>query len=61
MELTDETMRKWIGSREDYNFRKDGESKTILEVVMKVDEVFQEMFDNAWPEALEYFKKICER
>ena len=60
VELTDEMMRKWIGSREDYYFKKDGEAKTTLEVVMEVDEVFQKMFDKAWPKALEYFKEVCE-
>jgi hypothetical protein len=47
MELTDEVMKKWIGSREDYYLKKDGEAKTTLEVVMEVDQVFQEMFDQA--------------
>jgi hypothetical protein len=61
IEPTDGMMRKWIGSREDYYFKKDGEAKTTLEVVMEVDQVFQEMFDKAWPKALEYFKEVCER
>jgi uncharacterized protein YndB with AHSA1/START domain len=49
IELTDEIMKKWIGSREDYYFRADGNQQTIMEVKMEVDQVFQEMFDNAWP------------
>ena len=61
VKLTDEMMRKWIGLREDYFFRKDGEAKTTLDVVLEVDPVFQEMFDTAWPKALEYFKEVCER
>jgi hypothetical protein len=60
VELTDEMMKKWIGSREDYFFKNEGDEKTTLEVVMEVDEAFQEMFDTAWPKALEYFKEICE-
>jgi hypothetical protein len=60
VELTDEMMKKWIGSREDYFFKKDGEEKTTLEIVMEVDDAFQKMFDAAWPKALLYFKEICE-
>jgi hypothetical protein len=60
VELTDDMMKKWIGSREDYYFKKDSDEVTTLEVVMEVDEVFQEMFDGAWPKALQYFKEVCE-
>lgn len=61
VDLTDDMMRKWIGSREDYFFKKEEEEKTTLEIVMEVDEAFQEMFDTAWPKALAYFKEVCER
>ncbi len=60
VELTDDKMQKWIGTHENYYFKKYNENKTELEVEMIVDEAFQEMFDNAWPKALEYFKSICE-
>lgn len=59
--LTDEMMKKWMGSLEEYHFiRLDGDS-TKLEIVMTVDEVFQDMFDGTWPKALEYLKELCER
>lgn len=61
IELADEMMQKWIGSREDYFFTDDNETGTTLEVVMTVDEAFQEMFDSAWPHALQLFKEVCER
>jgi uncharacterized protein YndB with AHSA1/START domain len=61
IELTDDMMKKWVGSREDYFFHETAEGGTTLEVVMQVDPVFQEMFDNAWPKALAYFKQVCER
>jgi hypothetical protein len=61
IEPTEEMMKKWIGSREEYYFIKDGKARTTLEVVLEVDPVFQEMFDKAWPKALEYFKEVCER
>lgn len=61
LEDTDETTKKWIGTKEVYKFTKDGEDKTTLEVVMTLDEAFQEMSDGAWPKALELFKEICEK
>jgi len=60
VELTDEMMKKWIGSLEEYNFRKVNDNQTELKVIMTVDEAFQPMFDGAWPKALGYFKDICE-
>jgi hypothetical protein len=57
--LTDEMMQKWIGSREDYYFRKEGDDVTTLEVVMLADEAFEEMM-NAWSQALQLFKNVCE-
>ncbi|MEA5390755.1 SRPBCC domain-containing protein [Cyanobium gracile UHCC 0139] len=56
--LTDQMMRKWIGSREDYFFRNEGDV-TTLEVVMVADEAFEEMM-NAWSQALQLFKNACE-
>ncbi|MEM7550318.1 MAG: SRPBCC domain-containing protein [Bacteroidota bacterium] len=60
VELTDDMMRKWIGSLEEYHFHKEGDQNTKLEITMTVDASFQEMFDNAWPKALKYFKEVCE-
>lgn len=59
VELTDEMMRKWVGSQENYYFRKDSETETTLEVVMITDEAFEEMM-GAWERALQLFKEICE-
>jgi uncharacterized protein YndB with AHSA1/START domain len=61
VELKDEMMKKWIGSLEEYFFKKEEDELTTVEVVMTVDKAFQEMFDNAWPKALKYFKEVCER
>ena len=60
VELTDEMMKKWIGSLEEYYFKEEGSDVTKLRIVMTVDEAFQEMFDNAWPKALHYFKEVCQ-
>jgi hypothetical protein len=57
--LSDEMMRNWIGSREDYYFKKEGDNVTTLEVVMLADEAFEEMM-NAWSQALQLFKDVCE-
>ena len=60
VELTDKTMEKWIGSLEEYFFKKESDQITKLEIVMTVDKVFQEMFDTTWPKALQYFREVCE-
>lgn len=57
--LSDEMMKKWIGSREEYYFDKEGEETTLFRVEMEVDEAFEDMM-KAWPKALGYFKEICE-
>ena len=59
VELTDDMMRKWIGSQENYYFKKKSETETTLEVVMVTDEAFEKMM-NAWPKALQFLKEICE-
>lgn len=59
IELTDEMMQKWIGSREEYYFKEDADGVTTLEVVMVADEVFEEMME-AWPKALMLLKEVCE-
>lgn len=59
VELTDEMMQKWIGSREEYTFKSEGDHFTTLEVIMLADEVFEEMM-NLWPQALQFFKDACE-
>lgn len=60
-ELTDDMMKKWIGSLEEYFFKEESNQITKLEIVMTVDKAFQEMFDTAWPKALKYFKEVCEK
>ncbi len=60
VELTDEMMRKWIGSLDEYYFKKESNNVTTLEVVITTKEVFQEMLDGTWPKALQYLKEICE-
>ena len=59
VELSDDMMRKWIGSQEIYHFKRDGDAETTLEVVMITDEAYEEMM-GAWPNALQLFKDICE-
>ena len=58
--LTDDMMKKWIGSLEEYKFKKTSANSTSLEIKMTVDEVFKPMFDSSWPKALQYFKEVCE-
>ena len=57
--LTDDMMRKWIGTEESYYLREESPSITTLEVVIVTDEAFEEMM-SAWPKALQLFKELCE-
>ncbi len=59
LEPSDEMMRKWIGTLEIYKFKELGKTNTQMEVELFVDEAFEPMM-NAWTQALEYFKEICE-
>ena len=59
VEITDDMMRKWIGSKESYFFKKKSETETTLEVIMVTDEAFEKMME-AWPKALQLLKEICE-
>lgn len=58
-EPTDDMMRKWIGTQEDYYFKKESDTETTFEVVVVTDEAFEEMMA-VWPQALQFFKEICE-
>lgn len=60
IELSDEMMKKWIGTLEQYYFHKEDDERTRLEVIIVGDEAFEEMM-NAWEKALEYIKEICEK
>jgi hypothetical protein len=60
VEELDDVMQNWIGSLEEYYFFPDGEESTRLEMMLTLDEGFQEMFDGTWPQALGYLKEICE-
>lgn len=61
VEAADESMKKWIGSQENYYFKEVNENQTTFEVEMVVDESFQQMFDETWPKALQYFKEVSEK
>jgi len=58
LEPTDDMMRKWIGSFENYFFEKAGQG-THLRVEVVTDEAFEEMMQ-AWDHALRLIKDICE-
>ncbi|MCG8640080.1 MAG: hypothetical protein MI862_10090 [Desulfobacterales bacterium] len=59
IEPTDDMMKKWIGSQENYYFKKISNTETTLEIVMIADEAFEKIMD-AWSKALQLFKEICE-
>jgi uncharacterized protein YndB with AHSA1/START domain len=59
VELSNDMMKKWIGSLEQYYFHEDGKNQTTLEVIVKTDEAFEKMM-SPWSKALQYFKEVCE-
>ncbi len=59
IEPTDDMMRDWIGSEENYYFKEASDGGTTLEVVVVTDEAFEEMMQ-AWTTALQLLKEICE-
>jgi uncharacterized protein YndB with AHSA1/START domain len=56
----DEMGQKWIGSQEEYILEKQG-GETLLKIRNKTDPVFQKMFDDGWPQALQNLKQLCEK
>ena len=60
VEEYNDTMKKWIGTIEEYTFVDNGDDTTTLSVEMNTDEAFQQMFDDSWPKALELLKGVCE-
>jgi uncharacterized protein YndB with AHSA1/START domain len=60
LELTDDAMKRWIGSREDYFFESISPNKTSLTITMVMDEMFSDMANHGWPQALQDFKQLCE-
>lgn len=59
LEPTDDVMKAWIGTREDYFFESSGE-QTTLTITMVMDEAFSSMAQEGWPKALQQFKEMCE-
>ena len=59
LEPSDDMMRKWIGSRENYFFKASTDGGTLLDVEVVTDEAFEEMMQ-AWTPALQFLKEICE-
>ena len=50
---------KWIGTEESY-LLNESNGQTTLVIDMKTDAAFEDMFNNAWPKALENIKSLVE-
>ena len=59
LEPSDEMMRKWIGSQENYQLSKLDEDSTRLDITVVTDPIFEEMM-KPWNEALLLLKGLCE-
>lgn len=61
VELTtlDDSLKAWIGTKEEYYFSSNPDGSTKLDIKMESEAEFAEM-GKAWPTALQYLKEICE-
>lgn len=59
IEVTDDTMKAWIGTEEIYQLESINH-QTLLTVIMVMDETFAGMVEEGWPKALQRFKAVCE-
>ena len=60
-DTTSEEVRKWADQdpRENYTF-KEIDGKTELQIEVDSDDQWVEMFNDAWPKALNKLKELCE-
>ena len=56
----DEKSKLWAGAKENYTLRQKGEI-TTLSVDMDITEEFEQMFNDAFPKALQLVKEISEK
>ncbi len=55
-----EAAQKWIGATEAYHFVEENHV-TKLSIDMHAHEDYEKMFNDAWPEALQALKELCEK
>lgn len=59
-DTTSDTAKSWAGAFENYTFEEKG-GLTELMVDMYSIDVYEEMFRNTWPKALQRLKELAER
>jgi hypothetical protein len=59
-DTTSDAAKAWAGALENYTLKEKG-SVTELSVDMDIDAEFQEMFEGAWPKALQKLKELVEK
>ncbi len=59
-DTSSEAVEVWSGAFENYTFKEE-EGKTELLVDMDIVEEYKEMFESAWPKALNKLKEIAEK
>ena len=52
--------KKWAPAYENYTFKEEN-GKTTLSIDMDIEEEYEEMFTELWPNALERLKNLCEK
>ena len=57
---TSDEIKQWAGSLENYTL-KEREGKTELSVDMDINDDYQDMFNDMWPNALKKLKELAEK
>ena len=59
-DTTSGAVKPWAGARENYTFN-DTDGGTELLIEMDSDDQYVEMFNQAWPKALQKLKELAEK
>ena len=53
------SAKEWIGTKENYRFTETGDA-VLLQVEIIINPVWEQVFNDGWPNALLSLKNICE-
>lgn len=59
-DVDSEEARRWAPAFENYSF-SEANGETTVSVDMDVEEEYEEMFNEMWPNALQKLKVLCEK
>ena len=59
-DTTGDEAKRWAGAHENYTFRETNGTTEVL-IDTNSDDEFKDMFDEAWPKALQKLKELAEK